>query len=104
MKVQQAKGTFFPGVSRVEYFKLEAPQLPGVVFLQDLDGVGTDVQIQLGGPGSWAVDSTVSLAPGGIHMEVLPTSDPYVRLVPQTGRVVYEVASLSPFIHTRTTP
>lgn len=105
MKIQTANGTLWPNVTREEFFKRESAILPGVVFLHDQD-VGGDVEIStapeaVGGPGTFTVRSTVTLAAKALKMVTLPTNDVYVKIQPLSSSVTYSIHSSTPFHYSR---
>ena len=108
MNIQKSDGTLWPGVEREEFFRLELPALPGVVFLRDLDA-GGDVEIHtapavVGGPGTFTLRATVSLLPHALKMQTLPKDDVYVMIKPLTSKTEFSLISTSPFHYSRHTP
>ena len=109
MKVQTADGSLWPGVTREELFRFENPSLPGVIFLRDVGGVGTDVQLHTapdagGEPGTFTLRATVTLAAGALDMANLPSDDVYLRVTPVSSRVEFSIASASSFHYSRHNP
>lgn len=109
MYVQTADGSLWPDVSREEFFRLENPNLPGVIWLRDVGLAGTDVELSTapdagGEPGAFTLRATVTLPAGALKMETLPTDDVYIKITPLTSKVEFSVASASRFHYSRHLP
>lgn len=108
MIVHRSTGIAYPNTPHVELFRLDSPKLPGVIFLRDA-GTGGNVLLYTapavdGGPGTWTLRSTVVLPGRALKMETLPTEDVFLKVVPASSPVEFDISSASPLYYSKHMP